>query len=300
MRVKGNGNVGIGNTNPSTALQVTGVIHAHDSSVGPDNAYNGVIRTTRPKSVGQHINMTRAGDWVWSLGFVPNSNTFGIGRGFANDTSFDPCFRIAQDGKAMINTTDSSQGDLSVGTNGLVSVGSRNGTPGYCRVRYDPLGRFFFEGFNTNINNGNWNGFSMDGNNDIDWNSDRRLKENIVDAEPMLDRLMQLPFRRYNWKNTTDVNPIKEFGVIAQEVEPLFPDLVGKGEGGMLTVGYTSFATIACKSIQELNKKMEDKIAQLETELSEKEEADDAEITALKIALETRLSALEKLIQTNN
>jgi hypothetical protein len=293
MQISNGGNVGIRNTNPSSALQVTGVIHAHDASVGTDNTYNGLIRTTRPANFNQHINMTRAGTMVWSLGYVPNSTTFGIGSGTSIDSSFNPFFRIANDGKTMINTTDSSQGELSVGgTNGLVSVGSRNGTPGYCRMRYDPnVGRIFFEGFNTNLNNGNWIGFSMDGNNDIDWNSDRRLKENIVDAEPMLDRLMQLPFRRYNWKNTTDVNPIKEFGVIAQEVEPLFPDLVGKGEGGMLTVGYTSFATIACKSIQELNKKMEDKIAQLETELSEKEEA--------AAALEVRLSALENLVNSS-
>jgi hypothetical protein len=292
MQVANNGNVGIRNINASSALEVNGVIHARDSSVAPDNNYNGVIRTTRAPSVGQHINMTRAGNWVWSLGYVPNSNTFGIGNAVSTDSSFNPSFQITTGGRTTINTTDSTQGDLSVGTAGLTSVGSRNGTPGYCRIRYDPAaGRFFFEGFNTNIGNGAWRGFSIDGNNDIDWQSDRRLKKDIVDAEPMLDRLMQLHFRRYNWKNTTDVNPIKEFGVIAQEVEPLFPDLIGRGEDGIMTVGYTSFATIACKSIQELNKKMEDKIAQLETELSEKEEA--------AAALEVRLSALEKLVNSS-
>jgi len=288
MQVANSGNVGIRNINASSALQVTGVIHAHDSSVGPDNGYNGVIRTTRPQSVGQHINMTRAGNAVWSLGYVPNSNTFGIGGGAANDTSFNPFFRIATNGRTMINTTDSTQGDLNVGTTGLVSVGSRNGSAGYCRVRYDNAGRFFFEGFNTSINNGSWRGFSIDGNSDIDWQSDRRLKKNIVDAEPMLDRLMQLPFRRYNWKDTTDVNPIKEFGVIAQEVEPLFPDLIGRGEDGIMTVGYTSFATIACKAIQELKVETDASLESLSSELEEK----DARI----VDLEARLSALEKLI----
>jgi hypothetical protein len=117
------------------------------------------------------------------------------------------------------------------------------------------------------------------------------LKKDIVDAEPMLGRLLQLPFRRYHWKDVTDANARPEFGVIAQEVEPLFPDLIGRGSDGMMTVGYTSFATIACKSIQELNQKMEDKIAQLETKLSEKE--------AETAALEARLSALENLIHSS-
>jgi hypothetical protein len=130
----------------------------------------------------------------------------------------------------------------------------------------------------------------MDGNNDIDWRSDRRLKKDIVDAEPMLDRLMQLPFRRYHWKDTTDVNPIKEFGVIAQEVEPLFPDLIGRGEDGIMTVGYTSFATIACKALQELKVETDASRDELTEKLSEK----DAEIAAL----EARLSALEKLISS--
>jgi hypothetical protein len=128
----------------------------------------------------------------------------------------------------------------------------------------------------------------MDGNNDLDWRSDRRLKKDIVDAEPMLDRLMQLPFRRYHWNDTTDVNPIKEFGVIAQEVEPLFPDLIGRGEDGIMTVGYTSFATIACKAIQELKVETDASLESLSSELEEK----DARI----VDLEARLSALEKLI----
>jgi hypothetical protein len=186
--------------------------------------------------------------------------------------------------------TKNMQGLLNVGGK-IVSVGSRPAGAGYARMFFDDAGMIVFEGYNTSLGGSNWRGFSMDGNPDIDWRSDRRLKKDIVDAEPMLGRLLQLPFRRYHWKDVTDANARPEFGVIAQEVEPLFPDLIGRGSDGMMTVGYTSFATIACKSIQELNQKMEDKIAQLETKLSEKE--------AETAALEARLSALENLIHSS-
>ena len=283
-------NVGMGTTTPKNKLDVRGKLSLGDAT--PDSAFNGALQITRPTSGSQYINLVRSGKQAWSLGYAPNTNTFGIGGGMGTDSSFNPSFRMEPNGKTLINTTDSSQGDLSVGgSKGIVSVGSRNGSPGYARIVYENGGRIVFEGYNTNLNNGEWRGFSMDGNNDIDWRSDRRLKKDIVDAEPMLDRLMQLPFRRYRWKDTTDVNPIKEFGVIAQEVEPLFPDLIGAGEDGIMTVGYTSFATIACKAIQELKIEKDDEIDDLRADLSLKD-AEIADLTA-------RLLALEKLVSGN-
>ena len=223
------------------------------------------------------------GEYGGNGAWLQTSNVNGYGSKY-------PLMLNPRGGSVSINTIDLSQGAFNVG-GGIVSVGSRNGTPGYARMYYDNAGIIVFEGYNTSLNNGQWRGFSMDGNNDLDWRSDRRLKQDIVDAEPMLGRLLQLPFRRYHWKDAKDGDARLEFGVIAQEVEPLFPDLIGRGSDGIMTVGYTSFATIACKSIQELNQKMEAKIVQLETKLSEKE--------AETAALEARLSALENLVNSS-
>lgn len=205
-----------------------------------------------------------------------------------NENGVTERMRIAGNGRVGIGTTNTGQGNLSVyGT--IASVGSNNGSPGYARMYYETGGRIVFEGYNTYLNNGQWRGFSMDGNNDLDWRSDARLKENVEDAEPMLDRLMQVDFRRYNWIGSSDKH--KEFGVIAQELEPLFPDLVGQGADGYLTVGYTSFATIAAKSLQELKIETDGEIEALKRELKEKE---------TRIAdLEARLDALERLISNS-
>jgi len=292
ITINTNNKVGIGTLSPTGML-------------GVKEASGTVARPTNGTVVLEHGNSGGASSLVFpsavnrgsDYGYIQYQDTASIGGGgesarliIGTQNDGDDDIQLMPSGRVAVKTDNTTQGNLSV-AGGIVSVGSRNGSPGYARIVYESEGRIVFEGYNTYLNNGQWRGFSMDGNNDLDWRSDRRLKKDIVDAEPMLDRLMQLPFRRYHWKDTTDVNPIKEFGVIAQEVEPLFPDLIGAGEDGIMTVGYTSFATIACKAIQELKIEKDDEIDDLRADLSLK----DAEIADLN----ARLLALEKLVSGN-
>ena len=286
--------VGIGNTAPNARLTLGGnlggsalssTLNTNSGALGTTGGNELLLAnfgctTSNSSSLGvSAYRRANGSDWTTTsmiLGMnVDNTKRVGGYLAFTNSG-------------ISVNTSDSSQGPFSVG-GGITSVGSRNGSPGYCRVRYDNAGRFFFEGYNTNLNNGSWRGFSIDGNSDLDWQSDRRLKKNIVDAEPMLDRLMQLPFRRFQWKSSINPDELPEFGVIAQEVEPLFPDLIGKGEDGIMTVGYTTFATIACKTIQELKIEKDREIDELRADLEQK----DAELAELS----ERLLALEKLVR---
>jgi hypothetical protein len=278
--------VGFGTASPTTTIDAVGAIHAHDSAVGADNSYHGTFRSTRPSTSNQHINLIRSGQAVWSLGYAPGTSSFGIGGGNPTDASFSPVFTISQSGRVGIGTSNYNESIFNVG--GSVNcVGSRNGSPGYARMWYDSVsGAAVFEAFNTSQNNGTWRGFRINGNNDLDWFSDARLKTNVEDAEPMLDRLMQVRFHRYHWIDSTQET--KEFGVIAQELQPLFPDLVAPQSNGMLTVGYTSFATIACKAIQELKASHDSELSALREEIDEKDERISS--------LEKRLGALEKLL----
>ncbi|MBF0191987.1 MAG: tail fiber domain-containing protein [Magnetococcales bacterium] len=54
--------------------------------------------------------------------------------------------------------------------------------------------------------------------------SDRRLKTNIVDATPKLDDLMRVRVVNFTWKSDPDGK--KSLGVIAQEVQEIFPSIV--------------------------------------------------------------------------
>lgn len=52
--------------------------------------------------------------------------------------------------------------------------------------------------------------------------SDIKLKENVVDTTPKLDKLMQVQVRNFNYIGQED----KQIGVIAQEIEQIFPSVV--------------------------------------------------------------------------
>jgi hypothetical protein len=295
VRIDPSGNVGIQNNSPASLLSVGGnvggsvastLLSVYGGTLG--SAVNSEIKLASfGCTTGNASTLTVSGFRRVANGGWENS-AFILGMNVDSSVRAGGWMGVTNNGIG-VQTLDTTQGSFNVGGS-LTSVGSRGGSPGYCRVRYDDAGRFFFEGYNTSLNNGSWRGFSIDGNSDIDWQSDRRLKKNIVDAEPMLDRLMQLPFRRFQWKASTNPNEAPEFGVIAQEVEPLFPDIVGRGANDIMTVGYTTFATIACKAVQELKIEKDDELSDVQQQLDEKDE---------KIAaLEARLAAIEKLISS--
>jgi hypothetical protein len=64
--------------------------------------------------------------------------------------------------------------------------------------------------------------------------SDRRLKENIVDLPAQLDNIMAL--RPVEFDYVESMGGGHQLGFIAQEVQEVYPDLVGEGADGMLTL----------------------------------------------------------------
>jgi trimeric autotransporter adhesin len=64
--------------------------------------------------------------------------------------------------------------------------------------------------------------------------SDRRLKENIVDLPSQLDNIMALRTVEFDYIESEGGG--HQIGFIAQEVQQIYPDLVGEREDGMLTL----------------------------------------------------------------
>ena len=140
--------------------------------------------------------------------------------------------------------------------------------------RYDGGVALYAEGGGFGNGGGNYSRqITWDGDGNWDLNSDRKLKKDIVDAEPMLDRALQVQLRRFRWKDATeDATPT--LGVIAQELRPLFPDMVGEVEDPTtkeknLTVGYSDFGMIAVKAIQELKAQHDAELADLKQQMAE-------------------------------
>lgn len=66
------------------------------------------------------------------------------------------------------------------------------------------------------------NGSFQSATNSYGSTSDAKLKENVQDASPKLDKLMQVQVRTFNYIGQED----KQIGVVAQEIEKIFPSIV--------------------------------------------------------------------------
>lgn len=159
---------------------------------------------------------------------------------------------------------------------------------------------FSFTMYGANYHNSGTRTVTYDGDNNWDFSSDRRLKKDIEDAEPMLERALKIPVRRYRW-NDEDERAKHKLGVIAQEVQPLFPDLVGQHadrEGGepVLTVGYSDFGLIAIKALQELAARHQSEAAELREQLRKQEELIATQARELE-ALRSHMTALRSVVQ---
>ena len=101
--------------------------------------------------------------------------------------------------------------------------------------------------------------------------SDAKLKENISDATPKLDKLMDVKVRNYNLIG----DELKQIGFVAQELETIFPALIdnvpdldkNKKPTGEVTKGVklTVMIPILVKAIQELNAKVEAQALEIAT-----------------------------------
>lgn len=82
--------------------------------------------------------------------------------------------------------------------------------------------------------------------------SDIRLKTNIQPLpENTLDKVKQLRGVYFNWKTEADMGNVRQIGVIAQEVEKIFPELVITSPDGYKAVGYDRLGPILIEAIKE-------------------------------------------------
>lgn len=99
---------------------------------------------------------------------------------------------------------------------------------------------------------------------DINSLSDENFKYNIIPIEGSLEILNQINGVGFNWKSTDK----KSFGVIAQEIEKVLPELVTTTDENQKTVNYNGLIAILIQSVKEQQKKiniLEEKIKSLES-----------------------------------
>ena len=176
-----------------------------------------------------------------------------------------------------VSTTASDYASLTVGHYNSVN---RTVTSGGNATSFDTDNAAFVIGNGTASNavsdafvvrfNGN---ATLSGNLTI--NSDERLKDNIQPLGSTLNKLHQIEAKTYSLKKDEEHTP--KIGVLAQEVQAVFPELVTEGADGILSVNYQGLVPVLINAINEQQLKMSEqdaKIAALE--------AQNAEIKELK------------------
>lgn len=233
---------------------------------------------------------------VLARGGYPGSSSSGTGYAFSGSGG-DNDSGMFSDLDGHVRFTSNSQLRFSVYPSGVyvhdggLSVDSSNGRTfdvtgnvirvfhGSNKARYFQMFRYdqglAIQGYGGGWGNasGDFRQITWDGDGNWDAASDRKLKKDIVDAEPVLERALQVQVRRFRWKDDPDDAKLS-LGVIAQELQPLFPDLIATQENPTtketnLAVGYSDFGLIAVKALQEFKQKHDAEVADLKAQLAE-------------------------------
>jgi Chaperone of endosialidase/Collagen triple helix repeat (20 copies) len=117
--------------------------------------------------------------------------------------------------------------------------------------------------------------------------SDRRLKKNIAGLDGSLERLLRLRGVTYEYKDPDAIHELHgtRIGMIAQEVETVFPDWVETSGLGYKMLTFRGFEALTVEALRELREENVRKLSQQNAELGE--------LRAQNADLESRLAQLE-------
>jgi hypothetical protein len=244
MRIDSSGNVGIGASSPSERLRVqnsTGVNATFTNNVDADVKIN---LTSGVSLISPSTGVLALGTSNTERMRIDSSGNIGIGT---NNPA--TVFEVKSSGGsslAQIYNARNVSGDNCLT---LANGSNANNTSSYYLICQEPFvaNRMFIFG-NGNVANLNNSYGSI---------SDIKVKENIVDATPKLEKLNQVRIVNYNLIGETQ----KQIGVIAQELEQIFPGMIDVTpdidmEGNELgttskSVKYSVFVPMLIKAIQE-------------------------------------------------
>lgn len=95
----------------------------------------------------------------------------------------------------------------------------------------------------------------------IDYNSDERLKQNITEIKSSQEIINRLRPVSYFWNETGKKkggNAQLQYGLVAQEVEKVLPNIVSTDNDGYKSVNYNELIPLLLQTVQEQGKKIEE------------------------------------------
>jgi len=212
-----NGNVGIGTVSPSSSLDVVGIIASTQNG--------GLTQLFNPSSSIGAINVQSGNNFQIRTGNSPRVTVLGsngfVGIGIVNPTAN---LQINSNGGTIIKAYSQGSIRFQLHNNGNLVIGSAG------------IGCIRDSGNNL------VGGLCA---------SDIRLKKNIQDLSSTLEKIKNLRVVTYQWKNDSLGNNTHT-GLIAQEVQEVAPELVGRSDDGYFSVKYNvEYIMMLTKAVQE-------------------------------------------------
>lgn len=236
-------------------------------------------------------------------------NTAGNGL-FANDIIAGQIVTITYDGAKFQMTSAPGNLGTSTSINGA-------GTAGYVAkwTTATQLGSSVLQDDGINIGVGTAPSYKLHVNgriksDGINETSDARLKKNIATIDSALEKLTQLRGVTFNWKANENKDryfeTTEQIGVIAQEIELVFPQLVYTDKQGFKSVDYSKLSAILIEALKDLFAKMQNmktehqqSIEALEQKNTQLTTSQTAEIAELKTQLKDVQSSIQLLLKLN-
>ncbi len=239
MTILQGGNVGIGTNNPSAKLH----INSNDEAL----RLSGNDSYMTFYDVGSYKGFVGAYDNDIELG-TPNTNLTGNIVIYQKGA---PQFTMFNNGRFRAGPLACTL-PLSGNTN-QPPVFSIMGSLGIKRADGDNIGEWAISYSGNKLYfwyNGNDKAYVKDDDGDWISLSDRRLKENFQSYKPVLDGIKKLEVYTYHYK--ADQTGKISFGLVAQNLQEYFPELVSTGGvDGKLGISYGKTGVLAIKAIQE-------------------------------------------------
>ena len=126
--------------------------------------------------------------------------------------------------------------------------------------------------------------------------SDARLKENTIPLERQTDLINRI--NTYNYNYIKDPLRLVHTGVLAQELQRLYPNLVMLSESGFLNVNYPELVPIVIKGLQESNARIS-QLEKMNQELLETDIMQNQKISLLVEKIKSLEISLNRLVKSN-
>jgi hypothetical protein len=294
--VSSNPGIGIGTTNPAGNLDVSNVLTGTTSTTvfvtaGGNNGFGPEITGRKNRVGGSGPTAAQNSDALATFEGSGYATTgFGVGVSGMSVVAQEDFTDTAQGSALRFSTiplgTNVQVFSMALNPFGMLGVGTVNPVD-----RLQVVGDIRVGTSGTNGCVKNFGGTGIIGT----CSSDRRLKRDITPFSPVLNQLTALQPVHYFWRAAEfperHFGDAQAYGLIAQDVETVLPELVVTDEDGFKAVDYSKLPLLTIQAVKEL-KQENDRVRLRNEQLSEEALALGARVDVLERTVRELLAAI--------